>query len=67
MEIVGYVLLFIVAVIWISAMIIGMVAAFPWGIIGLIALIGIALLFFKVLADRLSSREDDHYSKTVDK
>ena len=67
MEIIGYVLLAIVAIIWLFAMIGGMIAAFPYGIIGLIALVGIGFLFIKVLADRLSSKEDDHYSQTVDK
>ncbi len=33
---------------------------------GLIFL-GLLLLFIKVVADRLGSKEDDHYSRTVDK
>lgn len=28
---------------------------------------GLVLLFIKVIADRLGSKEDDHYSRTVDK
>ena len=67
MEYIGYLLLGIVAVCWLIAMFVGMVAAFPVGVIGLIAIIGIGLLFFKVLNDRLTSSEDDHYNKTVDK
>ena len=67
MEIMGYVLLAIVAICWLIAMFVGMIAAFPIGIIGLIAILGIGILFVKVLADRLSNKEDDHYSRNVDK
>jgi Tfp pilus assembly protein PilW len=44
-----------------------MVAAFPFGIIGLIVLTGVGVLFIKVLKDRLNNKEDDYYSKNVDK
>jgi len=67
MEYVGYALLLIVAVIWLVGMLVGMIATFPFGIIGLMAIIGVGLLFIKVLKDRLSSKEDDYYSKHVDK
>ncbi len=67
MEIIGYVLLAIVAICWLIAIFVGMIATFPIGIIGLIAILGIGILFVKVLADRLSSKEDDHYSRNVDK
>lgn len=67
MEKIGYILLLIVAVCWLIAMLVGMIAAFPFGIIGLVAIIGIGLLFAKVVKDRLSSKEDDHYSKNVEK
>ena len=32
-----------------------------------LALLGFILLFIKVVADRLGSKEDNHYSRTVDK
>jgi len=57
----------IVAVCWLIAMLFGMIAAFPFGIVGLLAIIGVGLLFAKVVKDRLSSKEDDHYSKNVEK
>ena len=65
MEKIGYVLLGIVAVIWIFAVIYGMIVAVPWGIIGLIGIVGIGFLFIKVLSDRLSSKEDNYYEKNV--
>ena len=67
MEYIGYILLGIVAFCWLIAMIVGMVAAFPVGVIGIIAIVGIGFLFAKVLKDRLANKEDDHYSKTVEK
>ncbi len=66
MEVIGYLLLGIVAVVWIGAMIFGMVAAEPWGIIGLVAILGIGILFIKVLKDRLESKEDDYYEDNID-
>ncbi|MCP4639069.1 MAG: hypothetical protein GY851_01475 [bacterium] len=67
METIAYVLLTIVVVCWLVAMVIGMIAAFPFGLIGLIGLAGFGLLFIKVLSQRLKSSEDDYYSKNVDK
>ena len=67
MEKIGYILLLIVVVCWLIAMLVGMIAAFPFGIVGLLAIVGVGLLFAKVVKDRLSSKEDDHYSKNVEK
>ena len=62
----GYAILLSLAVLWILGIIGGMIAAFPVGIIGLVALVGIGLLFIKVVKDRLSNKEYDYYSKNVD-
>jgi hypothetical protein len=67
MEKIAYILLSIVALCWLIGMLAGMIAAFPFGIIGLVAMLGIGLLFIKVLKERLSSKEDDYYSKKVEK
>ena len=67
MEIIGYILLGIATVCWIIAVIIGVVVAFPVGLVGLIAIIGIGFLFAKVIQDRLNNKEDDHYSDTIEK
>jgi hypothetical protein len=67
MEKIGYVLLSIVALCWLVAMLFGMIAAFPFGIIGLVAIVGIGFLFAKVIKDRLANKEDAHYTKNVDK
>lgn len=66
-EKVGYLCLGVVAACYLVAMFVGMVAAFPLGLIGLIAIAGIGALLIKVLKERRTNAEDDHYSKTVDK
>ena len=67
MEKMGYLLLSIVVACWLIAMLVGIIAAFPLGIIGLLAIIGIGLLFAKVVGDRLANKEDDYYSKHIDR
>ena len=66
-EKIGYLCLGLVAVCYAVAMFIGMVAAFPFGLIGLIAIVGVGALLIKVIKERLNNAEDDHYSKSVDK
>ena len=66
MEKLGYVLLAIVGAVYVLFMIGGMIVAFPWGIIGLVLILGIGLLFIQVVKDRLSNKEDDYYSKNVE-
>jgi len=67
MEKAGYIILSIVALGWLGFIIFGMVKAFPYGIVGFVVLIGLGLLFAKVVQDRLENKEDDYYSKNVDK
>jgi hypothetical protein len=67
MEYIGYILLALVALCWLCGMILGMIAAFPIGLIGLVGILGVGFLFAKVVKDRLENREDDHYTKHVDK
>ena len=66
MEILGYFLLAIVALCYLVAMIIGMIEILPYGLIGFVALTGIGVLLIKVLKERLTSKEDDYYSRNVD-
>ena len=65
MEKTGYVLLGIVAVIYLIIVFVGLIVAIPWGLIGFIALLGIGLLFIKVISDRIANKEDDYYDKNV--
>lgn len=66
-EKIGFGLLIIVAIIYVAALITGMILAFPFGIVGLILIAGIGILFWKVIVDRLNNEEDDYYSKNVEK
>ncbi len=67
MEKIGYVLLSIVALGWLVGILVGLVAAFPFGLIGLTVIAGFGFLFAKVVKDRLENEEDDYYSKNIDK
>ena len=66
MEKMGYFLLGIVVIIFCIAILVGLIAAFPWGVLGLIAILGIGLLFIKVLTDHQASKEDDYYEKNIE-
>lgn len=66
MENIGYFLLVIVALCWLAAVFAGMIAAFPYGIIGFVAIAGFGFLFVKIIKDRLTSKEDDYYSNNVE-
>jgi len=52
--------------IYIGALIFGMIAALPFGIFGLIPLAAIIILLFVVLRDQSTSKEDKYYSDNVD-
>jgi membrane protein implicated in regulation of membrane protease activity len=67
MEKAGYILLAVVALVWLGILILGMIEAWPWGIVGFLVLAGIGLLFAKVVRERLENEEDDYYSKNIDK
>ena len=63
----GYSLLAIIAFIYLIAMFVGMIAAFPYGLLGLLFIAGLGILMIKVLRERLQSKEDDYYNKEIDK
>lgn len=66
-EKVGYLCLGIVALCYVGVLLVGLVAAFPLGLIGLVAIVGLGALIIKVLKERRLNVEDDHYSKEVEK
>ena len=63
----GYSLLAIIVIVYLLATIIGTIAVFPFGLLGLILLAGFGLLMVKVIKERLQNKEDDYYSKEIDK
>jgi len=66
LEKIAYTLLGFVSLLYVVVMVAGLVAAFPWGIVGLIAMVGIGLLLIKVIRERIRNSEDNCYSKNVD-
>ncbi len=66
-EKVGFTCLGVLAVLYVLAMLAGIILAFPFGLLGLVALLGIGALVVKVLKERIGNEEDDYYAKNVDK
>ena len=66
-EKVGYTCLAVVAGCYLLAMFAGLIAAFPYGLVILLALLGVGMLLIKVVRERLANKEDDYYSKNVEK
>ena len=63
----GYSLLSIIAVCYLLAMFEGMIEALPYGLLGFLLIAGIGVLLVKVVKERMQNKEDDYYSKEVDK
>ncbi len=63
----GYSLLSIIALIYLIAMFVGMIAALPYGLLGLLLMAGIGVLLVKVVKERMQNKEDDYYSNEIDK
>ena len=63
----GYSLLSIIAVVYLIAMFVGMIAAYPFGLLGLLLMAGIGVLLVKVVKERMRNKEDDYYSREIDK
>jgi len=65
-EKVAYALLGFVSLLYLAVMVAGLFAALPWGIVGLVVIVGFGLLLIKVIRERIRNSEDDYYSKNVD-
>ena len=66
METIAYIILGVLAVLYVAVLIFGLIAALPWGLVGLVAMLAFGLLFIKVVIQRLQSSEDDYYEENVD-
>ncbi len=68
MEKIGYLILGVAAVLWLGIVLYeSALEIWPEGLLGMLIIVGCGFLFVKAIADRLSNKEDDHYSKNVDK
>ena len=63
----GYTLLAIVVIIYTIAMFIGMIETFPYGLPILVLVVALGILMIKVLKERIRNKEDDYYSREIDK
>jgi len=66
-EKIGYACLAVVAGCYVIALFAGVIAAFPYGLLVLVGLVGVGVLLIKVIRERLANKEDDYYSKNVEK
>ncbi len=66
MEKTAYAILLFLAILWLLAVIAGLIVAFPYGLLGLLGLLALGLLFSKAVKERMANKEDAHYSNTVD-
>lgn len=66
-EKVGYTCLGLVAVLYLLAMLGGMIALFPFGLLGLVVLFGVGALLMKVLKERMNNPEDKYYSDNIER
>ena len=67
MEKTAYAILALVAAAWLVVVVMGLVAALPYGLLGLLGLAATGLLLVRALKDRWSNEEDDYYQKNVEK
>jgi uncharacterized membrane protein YraQ (UPF0718 family) len=61
MEKIAYVILLGIVILWLTAMIIGLLAIFPVGLIGLLVILAFGLLFIKVFKEKKESKEEEKY------
>ncbi len=66
-ERISYSIFGVLGLMYVVAMLVGFVAAFPWGLLGLALFIAIGTLFLKVLKERYGNKEDNYYAEKVDK
>lgn len=52
-------------VLWVTIMVTTAIALFPFGLIVLVVLGAVGYLFWRVISERLSNKEDDYYEKNV--
>lgn len=62
----AYAILIVVSIGWLWLVVKDLVAALPWGLLGLATLVAFGLIFIGVLRDRMESSDDDYYENHVD-
>lgn len=67
LETIALALVVIFAALWLGTFLTGLIAAVPFGVLGLIPVAIVLALLVEVIRQRLANKEDDYYSKHVDK
>ena len=67
MERIGYFFLILFLIGYLCLLVFGLIAVWPFGIIGFFLLLGLGFLFIRALQDKIGNEEDAHYKKNVDK
>lgn len=66
LDAIALIIVLIFALLWLGVAVTGIIAAVPFGIVGLIPLAIILGLLVAVIYQRLRNAEDDYYDKNVD-
>lgn len=64
---IALILIVVGGVVYAGIILVGMIALFPFGIIGLVVFGVLAFIFIQVVRQRLANAEDDYYERNVDK
>ncbi|MBU1175458.1 MAG: hypothetical protein KKH72_08640 [Alphaproteobacteria bacterium] len=67
LDTVALALVVIFAVLWLATLVTGLLAAIPFGVVGLIPVAIVLALLVEIIRQRRANKEDDYYSKNVDK
>jgi len=66
MEKIALTIIVILAIIYVACMLVFSIAALPWGILPLLAMLAMGLFFFKAMKDKLGNTEDRKYTDKVE-
>ena len=66
LEIIALAIIVLFGALWGVTFITGLIVAVPFGVLGLVPVAIVGGLFIAVLVQRLTNREDQHYSKNID-
>lgn len=64
---IALILIVIGGIVYAGVILVGMIAFFPFGLIGLVVFGVLAFIFIQVVRQRLANAEDDYYERNVDK
>ena len=57
----------IFAILWLATLTTGLLASIPFGVLGLVPVAIVLALLVEIIRQRRANKEDDYYSKNIDK